>query len=324
MDRDWEEGLPWLLLAACEVNQESIGFSPKDLVFGHKVCGPLTLTDLNYLISTPDRRKKTQLCHINLLKSYVDRIPSASHAVEQSYEGVARPVCLASRVSTVHAPEFVAAEVEDGLPDLDPSVLQGRLKNSETLCNLDGPLGHLPESDRLDLEKLIFSFPCLFGDTPTQTNVIEHDIDVGDAQPIRQRFYRVNPEKRRYLDAEIDYMLKNGSAEPSNSSWASPCLFVPKSDNTPTFCTNYRKVNAVTKPDSFPLPRMEDCVDQVGTAKYVSKFDLLKGYWQVPLSDRAREIASFITPNGPYSYKVMPFGLRNAPATFQRSTWTML
>ena len=77
-------------------------------------------------------------------------------------------------------------------------------------------------------------------------------------------------------------------------------------------------MNNVTKPDSFPLPRMEDCIDQVGSAKFVSKFDLLKGYWQVPLSARAREIAAFITPNGLYSYKVMPFGLRNAPATFQR------
>lgn len=91
-----------------------------------------------------------------------------------------------------------------------------------------------------------------------------------------------------------------------------------KPDRTFRPCTDFRKVNAVTKPDSFPLPRMEDCVDQVGAAKFVSKFDLLKGYWQVPLTPRAREIASFITPTGLYSYTVMPFGLRNAPATFQR------
>ena len=112
----------------------------------------------------------------------------------------------------------------------------------------------------------------MFGDTPSQTHLIEHDIEVGDAWPIRQRFYRVNTEKRKYLDAEIRYMLDNGIAEPSSSSWASPCITVPKSDNTPRFCTDFRKVNAVTKPDSFPLPRMEDCVDEVGHAKFVSKF----------------------------------------------------
>lgn len=86
------------------------------------------------------------------------------------------------------------------------------------------------------------------------------------------------------------------------------------------FCTDLRKMNSVTKADSFPLPRMDDCIDQVGSAKFVSKFDLLKGYWQVPLSERAQEISSFVTPSGLYSYTVMPFGLRNGTATFQ---WLM-
>lgn len=63
---------------------------------------------------------------------------------------------------------------------------------------------------------------------------------------------------------------------------------------------------------------MDDCINQVGAAKFIKKFDLLKGYWQVPWSQRAREIAAFITPTGLYSYSVMPFGLRNAPGTFKR------
>ncbi|TWW65065.1 Retrovirus-related Pol polyprotein from transposon 17.6 [Takifugu flavidus] len=74
-------------------------------------------------------------------------------------------------------------------------------------------------------------------------------------------------------------------------------------------CTDFRKVNGVTKPDVFPLPQMEDCIDQVGSAKYVSKFDLLKGYWQVPLSPRAREISAFVTPSGLYSYAYVVSGL---------------
>ena len=176
----------------------------------------------------------------------------------------------------------------------------------------------VPVTTLRELAALIQEFPGLFGDTPSCTHLIEHDIDIGDAKPIKQRFYRVNADKRNYLEAEVDYMLTNDIAEPCTSSWASPCILVPKPDGTFRFCSDFRKVNNVTKPDSFPLPRMEDCIDQVGSAKFVSKFDLLKGYWQVPLSARAREIAAFITPNGLYSYKVMPFGLRNAPATFQR------
>lgn len=138
--------------------------------------------------------------------------------------------------------QSVSTEVEDSLPCVDPAVLQGRLKNSESLSNLQVLLGHLAESKQADLCNVIKSFPCLFSDTPTQTNLIEHDIDVGDAQPIRQRFYRVTPGKHKYLDAERKYMLDIGIAEPSSSSWASPCLLVPTSDNTPRFCTDFRKL----------------------------------------------------------------------------------
>lgn len=120
------------------------------------------------------------------------------------------------------------------------------------------------------------------------------------------------------MESEINYMLENNLAKSSFSDWASPCLLVGKPDGTQRFCTDYRRVNALSKPDSFPLPRIEDCVDQVGSANFVSKFDLLKGYWQVPLTPRAQEISSFITPFGLFSYSVMSFGLRNAPATFQR------
>ncbi|KAG1935376.1 gag-pol fusion protein [Pimephales promelas] len=132
---------------------------------------------------------------------------------------------------------------------------------------------------RAELSTLLQSFLELFGDTPSRTDWAEHDIDV---------------------------------------EWASPCLLVRKPDGSVRFCTDCRKVNTVTRPDSFPLPRVEDCVDQVGSAKYVTKLDLLRGYWQVPLTRRAQEISSFVTPSGLYSYKVMSFGLRNAPATFQR------
>ena len=93
-------------------------------------------------------------------------------------------------------------------------------------------------------------------------------------------------------------MLEHGLAVPSGSSWASPCLLVTKPAHTFRPCTDFRKVNKITKPDSFPLPQVDDCVDQVGSEKFVSKFDLLKGYWQVPLSKHAQEVASFITPSG--------------------------
>uniref|UniRef100_A0A674E7Q6 Gypsy retrotransposon integrase-like protein 1 n=1 Tax=Salmo trutta TaxID=8032 RepID=A0A674E7Q6_SALTR len=402
MDKDWEEGLPWLLLAAREVSQESTGFSPNDLVFGHRVRGLLSVlqddwkspeppqsllsyvcdfrrrlyaagemakeklsssqermkgifdrrteprhfspgdqvlallpiigspfqakfqgpytvvrqyTEQNYLVATPERRKAHQLCHINLLKPYYAR-STETKQWESKEDG--KPVLLADTVTSFGSSHARSVHDEEDVPGPDDCVLQGRLKNSETLDILDNLLNHLPVDERKEMVDLIRKFPELFSDIPTRTNLIEHDIDIGDADPIRQRFYRVSAEKLRCLDAEVRYMLESKIAEPSFSSWASPCILVSKPDGTNRFCTDYRKVNAVTKPDSFPLPRMEDCVDKVGAAKFVSKFDLLKGYWQVPLTSRAREISAFITPSGLYSYSVMSFGLRNAPATFQR------
>ena len=82
--------------------------------------------------------------------------------------------------------------------------------------------------------------------------------------------------------------------------------------------TDFRKLNSVTKTDMFPIPRIDDCIDKVGKAKYVTKIDLLKGFYQVPLTERAKELSAFVTPSGLYQYKVMVFGMKNSPATFQR------
>ena len=128
----------------------------------------------------------------------------------------------------------------------------------------------------------------------------------------------MNPLKQKYPQDEVKYLLENDFIEPSHSNYSSPCILVPKSNGTYRMCTDYRKVNSVTKTDSFPIPRIDDCIDKVGNCKYVTKFDLLKGFWQVPLTDRAKEVSAFATPNGLYQYKVMPYRMKNSPATFQQ------
>ena len=88
------------------------------------------------------------------------------------------------------------------------------------------------------------------------------------------------------------------------------CILVPKPDGTYRMCTDYRKVNNFSKTDYFPIPRMDDCIDKIETSKYITKFDLLKGFWQIPLTERAKEVSAFVTPDGLYHYKVMPFGMK--------------
>lgn len=192
------------------------------------------------------------------------------------------------------------------------------MTNSDALTHLDDKLSHLSVDEREQVVHLIHQFPNLFSDIPGLTSAAVHDIDVNGAQPIKQLPYRINRVKLEAVKQEIEYMLAHKMIEPSQSDWSSPILLVPKADQTWRFCVDFRRVNSVTKTDSYPLPRVDDCIDQIGSAKYVSKFDLLKGYWQVPLTDQAKEITAFVTPDGLYQFRVMPFGLKNAPSTFQR------
>ena len=104
----------------------------------------------------------------------------------------------------------------------------------------------------------------------------------------------------------------------SNSPWASPVVLVKKKDGTTRFCVNYRKVNAVTRKDGYPLPRVDDTLDTLAGSKWFSTLDLISGYWQVEMSPQDQEKTAFCTPEGLLQFNVKPFGLCNAPTTFQR------
>ena len=269
--------------------------------------------DTNYLVKTPGRRKETQVCHINMLKAYHEK-PKPELVTLNNRLGLESPTHSKDCVGQVaEKEEDTESEVRLG-NDQQPIKLQ----NSQILNDLGTKLSHLPSLQRKELAEVITQYREVFPDVPSKTNLIEHDVDVGDSAPIKQHPYRVSPMKKELLDKEVQYMLENDIIEESQSNWSSPCILVPKHDGGFRFCTDFRKVNDKTKSDSFPIPRIADCIDQIGNAKFVSTFDMLKGYWQVPLTQRAREISAFVTPSGLYQYKVMPFGMKNAPATFQR------
>ena len=113
-------------------------------------------------------------------------------------------------------------------------------------------------------------------------------------------------------------MQASGVIEPSESPWASPVALVRKKDGTLRFCVDYRALNSVTKPDLLPLPRISDLLDQLGKCEYFTTLDLKSGYWQIKVHADSQEKTAFITHQGLFEFKVMPFGVTNAPAVFQR------
>ena len=113
-------------------------------------------------------------------------------------------------------------------------------------------------------------------------------------------------------------LLERGLIEPANGAWSSPAVLVRKKDGTWRFCIDYRRLNAITQYDAYPLPRIDESLDALSGSKYFSTLDLVSGYWRVPLSKDDQEKSAFATRDGLWKWKVLPFGLTSAPATFQR------
>jgi hypothetical protein len=270
----WDKGLPLVLFAIREVSQTSLGFSPNELIFGHKLRGPLQvlkeiwveegkpdslveyvtefrerlqsmcklakenleqaqvemkswydkkaqtrtfevgekvlvllpmpgsvfqasfsgpyevikkISDLDYIVRTPDRRKKTQTCHINMLKAYKG-------------EGQVHEVLVSVPPVPLELEDMDYIDSEE--MEQDP-ICTGRLRNSEVLNNLDSKLGHLPSEQARSLKDLILRYEHICSDIPTQTTVCEHDVEVGDALPIKQNYYKASPDKRKAMGRRL-------------------------------------------------------------------------------------------------------------------------
>ena len=171
------------------------------------------------------------------------------------------------------------------------------------------------------VEKLLCKYSEVFSKSDSdlgRTGIIKHQIPTGDSQPIKQRPRRVPVHLAEKVDNQIDNKLEEKVIQPSKSPWASSIVMVKKKDGTHRFCVDYRKLNDITIKDAYPLPRIDESLDQLAGSQWFSCLDINSSYWQVETDFVDRVKTAFTSRKGLFEFTVMPFGLCNAPATFER------
>lgn len=151
-----------------------------------------------------------------------------------------------------------------------------------------------------------------------KTDCVEMNIELTSSNPVCYNPYRLSESHRSQLKEMISELLANNIIRESTSSYASPIILVPKPNGTLRLCVDYRKLNAITVKQKFPLPLIEDQIDKLAGFKYFTLLDLYSGYYQIPMAKDSIHKTAFITPEGHYEYLRMSFGLCNAPFVFQR------
>ncbi|CAF3894349.1 unnamed protein product [Rotaria sordida] len=168
------------------------------------------------------------------------------------------------------------------------------------------------------IQDILWRNKILFDPTPSIINIPPQSaIRTGDHPPIYSKQYSASYKDQEIKFQETQKLLERGQIEESTSPWSSPIVLVKKKDKTMRFCIDYRRLNAITIKDAFPLPRIDEIFDQLSDATYYTKFDFKSGYFQVPLSEEDRPKTAFSTRDNHYQFTVLPQGITNGPATFQ-------
>nr|XP_015210947.1 PREDICTED: uncharacterized protein LOC107078390 [Lepisosteus oculatus] len=356
--KNWDQLLPYLMFAVREVPQASTGFSPFELLYSRKPRGLLDVvkeswehqpSPLQTIIEHVEQMRERINVIVPLVKENLEK---AQAQQQQIYNrgAVAREFQIGDRV-LVPTPEckFLASwqgpyEVVEKVGPVNYKVKQHdrrrqhqiyhvnllkKWHGSEVLLTHFSPdpleeetgvvaVGDLAPAQKQKLQEFLSQNKDVFSRTPGRTHLVQHKIVTEPGEKVRLPPYRVPEAKRKLIKEEVGKMLEMGIIEESHSEWASPIVLIPRPDGTIRFCNNFKRLNEISRFDAYPMPCIDELIERLGNARYISTLDLTKGYWQVPLAKEDKAKTAFAKPEGLYMYRFVPFGLHGAPTTFQR------
>ncbi|GFW32048.1 retrovirus-related Pol polyprotein from transposon 297 [Trichonephila clavipes] len=287
--REFKDGDLVLVLATSRANKLAVQWIGPGTILNK-------ISETNYLVEIPGRRETSQIYHINMLKPYYKRPEHVNVIINDETKNS-------------------LADQELEIPYLENNSLNYDFEDVIQASELNKHL-HDKQMDRL--RELLNKYSKCFSNNPGLTNLVEHEIQLVSDQRVRTKPYRMSHRQNEILKNEINRMLKLGIIEVGESDYMSPMILVEIAGKEPRPCIDYRKLNGIIRTEYFPLPNIEERVEKVSAAKFITVFDLSKGYWQIPLSKTAQRYAAFCTSFGTYRPLRMSFGLKNAPYFFSK------
>ena len=384
--KEWDRYLPALLFAYREVPQESLQFSPFELLYGRKIRGPLQIlkkvwTDeeiqpeaRNVAEYVTDLQKRLeQTCalarqHLQKAASRYEKafnkkavrrdfvvgsqvfllLPEKHNKLEIAWRGPYEvlektndynyKIRVGSKARVYHTnmlKEYVPREEEEKdqvsqhiavvmeeESDMDPSLQLNQLP-SLPIQEKEGPGdvqfdSKLPANNQQEGRQLCQRYERVLTDLPLKTELEECELPLENETPVFVRQYPLPLSKLKTVKEEVEMMRKLGVIEPTVSAYSAPIVLVKKKDGSVRFCVDYRHLNKELRFDAEPIPDMDQIFSKLGKAKFFSKIDLSKGYWQIPVKEEDRYKTAFTTPQGQFQWVTMPFGLKTAGAVFSR------